>query len=685
MRPLLRVRDLRTWFHTDDGIVRAVDGVSFDVHRGETVGIVGESGCGKSVTALSIMGLVARPAGRIEPGSLIELGGTGEPENLAAVPEARMRKIRGNDIGMIFQEPMTSLNPVFRVGDQIGESLRKHRGLPAAAARTRAVELLDLVGIPDPDQRVDEYPHQLSGGMRQRVMIAMALACDPKLLIADEPTTALDVTIQAQILELLQRLQDELGMAIIMITHDMGVVAETCDRVVVMYAGQVVEEGPVDEIFHDPRHPYTQGLLGSIPTVDRRVGRLTVIPGLVPSPTDWPTGCRFAARCPHAWDLCTVEPPPLFDVAPERRDRCWLEEHPERRRAWPAESGMARADEASRPSSAAHPLLSVRDLRTHFTVRQGKGLVRRTGTVRAVDGVSFDLMRGETLGLVGESGCGKTTTGRSILRLVEPTSGQVSFDGEEIFDMDRERLRGLRRKAQIVFQDPFSSLNPRLTVGDALREVLHIHRLASGQAAHRRIAELLDRVGLRPEQANRYPHEFSGGQRQRIGIARALAVEPELIVCDEPVSALDVSVQAQVINLLSDLQDELDLTYLFIAHDLSVVGHISDRVAVMYLGKIVELADVETLFTAPLMPYTQALLSAVPVPDPRLSPERILLQGDVPSPANPPSGCPFHPRCPSPLKDAECARLTPTLDDKGDGHLVACAKVPAGAAGRPRM
>ena len=685
MNPLLRVRDLRTSFHTEEGVVRAVDGVSFDIGRGETLGIVGESGCGKSVTALSLMRLIPEPPGRIEAGSVLEFQADGRVDDLARAGEARMREIRGNEIGMIFQEPMTSLNPVFRIGDQITESLRRHRGMSAGEARTRAIELLELVGIPAPTQRVDEYPHQLSGGMRQRVMIAIALSCEPRLLLADEPTTALDVTIQAQILALIKRLQEELGMAVVLITHDMGVVAETCDRVVVMYAGQVVEEGAVDDLFHDPRHPYTVGLLGSIPRIEQRVDQLTVIPGLVPSPTAWPSGCRFADRCPHAWQKCVDSPPPLVDLGPGRGSRCWLEQHPERRAPDSKDATTAGAPSpvmtngSGNGTATGAPLVEVSGLRTHFHAKAGKGARQRSVTVRAVDGVSFEIRKGETLGLVGESGCGKTTAGRSLLRLVDATEGSVRFDGAPVFDMDRPSLRRFRRRAQIVFQDPFSSLNPRMTVGDALREVLHIHDLARGAAANTRIAELLERVGLRPEHADRYPHEFSGGQRQRIGIARALAVEPELIVCDEPVSALDVSVQAQVINLLKDLQRELGLTYLFIAHDLSVVRHISDRVAVMYLGKLVELAEVDRLFDNPLMPYTQALLSAVPVPDPRFLRERTVLEGDVPSPTDPPPGCPFHPRCPSPLKDEACGRVVPSLENKGGGHLVACAKVLAAA------
>jgi oligopeptide/dipeptide ABC transporter ATP-binding protein len=501
----------------------------------------------------------------------------------------------------------------------------------------------------------------------------------------------------------MKELQEKFGSSILMITHDLGVIAETADHVAVMYAGQIVEEGTVDDLFHDPQHPYTEGLLRSIPHIGRREERLAVIPGLVPSPMAWPEACRFEARCPYSWGKCVAEAPPLAEPpvsgarAAGRKSRCWLTEEPERRAATLARGGgygfevgdpaavearapgepVAVGPVAAEPGTPGEPILEVRDLTMHFPIRGGAFLGRAAGVVRAVDGISFELQRGETLGLVGESGCGKTTTGRSILRLVQPTAGSVRFEGREVTELDARELRALRRRVQIIFQDPYSSLNPRLTVGDALREVLGIHDLARGEAATRRIAELLDRVGLRPEQAVRYPHEFSGGQRQRIGIARALAVEPDLIVCDEPVSALDVSVQAQVINLLEALQEELGLTYLFIAHDLSVVRHISDRVAVMYLGKIVELAEVDTLFENPLMPYTQALLSAVPVPDPRRRPERILLPGDVPSSSEQLPGCPFYPRCPNPLKDEACLEAVPPLEDKGGGQLAACVKVPA--------
>ncbi len=603
---LLQVDGLRTTFEADDGPTPAVDGVSFQVGKGEAVGIVGESGCGKTVTCLSIMGLIPKATGRIEEGSSIRFRGR---EMVGLSPRA-LRRIRGNEIAMVFQEPMTSLNPVYPVGDQVAESLRLHRGCSRREARDEAVRHLAEVGIADPERRYHDYPHQLSGGMRQRVMIASALACAPDLLIADEPTTALDVTIQAQILDLLARARVEREMSMLLVTHDLGVVAEVCDRVVVMYAGQVVESGAVDSILRHPKHPYTRGLLDALPD---------------------PEGGK--------------------------------------RRPRPVDPGV--------PS---RPLLQVRGLKKHFTTG-GRGL-RKGEVVRAVEEVSLELHPGETLGLVGESGCGKSTTGRAILRLVEPTAGVIRFRGEDVRAMDRRRLRALRRRVQIVFQDAHGVLNPRMRVGPVLDEVLRVHQLGGGAGGRRaRVAELLERVGLRPEHAGRYPHELSGGERQRIGIARALAVEPDLIVLDEPVSALDVTVQAQVLDLLRELQDHLRLAYLFIAHDLSVVRHVSDRVAVMYLGRIVETGTAWEIYENPSHPYTRALLSAVPRIDPegRDRSRRIVLEGDVPSPVRIPSGCPFHPRCPHPGRDAACTRVEPTLDSWGLGttHRAACIKLEA--------
>ncbi|MFC7156041.1 dipeptide ABC transporter ATP-binding protein [Halomarina halobia] len=591
---------------------------------------------------------------RIESGSV----------DLTAAPERVMREVRGGDMGMIFQDPMTSLNPALTVGEQVAESLQLHRyggrkedswlnavrevfsrGGVSEEVRENAVELLAEVGIPEPGQRVDEYPHEFSGGMRQRVLIAIALACRPRLLIADEPTTALDVTIQAQILDLINELQDELGMSVLMITHDLGVVAETCDRVAVMYAGEIVEEGPVEEIFENPSHPYTYTLLQSIPSED--TDRLTPIEGNVPDLIDLPEGCHFAPRCPWAKPECTEGEIPFLRHGPEgveHRAKCVLPEFDT------SEYGVDAGISAASASPTGDPLVEVRGLKKHFSRADGlldEVLGGDTRAVRAVDGVDLDVYEGETLGLVGESGCGKSTTGRTILRLLEPTDGTVAFAGDELNDLSRSELRERRRDMGMIFQDPLSSLDPRMTVGQTIAEPLTIHGLPEEGSRRERVTELLEAVGLDPGQRDRYPHELSGGQRQRVGIARALAVDPDFIVCDEPVSALDVSVQAKILNLLEDLQDEFGLTFLFIAHDLSVVRHICDRVAVMYLGEVVEVAGTDELFSDPKHPYTRALLSAIPEPDPRASTDRVILEGDVPSPVAPPSGCRFRTRCPS--------------------------------------
>jgi peptide/nickel transport system ATP-binding protein len=677
---LLSVEDLRVHFHTDAGVVKAVDGVSWWVRPGETLGIVGESGSGKSVSALAVMGLVPTPPGRYESGRILFKG-----ENLLEADEKRLRQIRGKEISMIFQDPLTSLNPVFRIGDQVAEVIRVHDKIGRIPARQRAVELLAEVGIPNPRQRAREYPHQFSGGMRQRAMIAMALAMNPSVLLADEPTTALDVTVQAQILDLLHKLQAERHTAVVMITHDLGVVAGRADRVLVMYAGRVAEVGAVDDIYQRPGHAYTLGLLSSLARLDqRRTERLRPIRGQPPSLIHVPSGCPFHPRCPFATDVTRTVVPLLLPTGEEPGHWAACHHSDEVRQAAAvavADRGAPAIETDIRPPTPLRaadraPLLQVEGLVKHFPVTSGIVFKHRVGDIRAVDGVSFSVGAGETLALVGESGCGKSTTARAVLRLLEPTAGAIRFEGEDITHIGPGRLRALRREMQIVFQDPYASLNPRMTVRNILAEPFRIHHLPEeGKVDH-----LLEVVGLAPEHANRYPHEFSGGQRQRVGIARAIALDPKLVVCDEPVSALDVSIQAQVLNLLEDLQEQRGLAYLFIAHDLSVVRHIADRVAVMYLGLVVETADRDALFERPAHPYTQALISAVPVPDPvkERSRPRIVVTGDIPSPANPPSGCRFRTRCQkfanelSEAERAKCVEEPPELVDRGQGHPAAC-------------
>jgi glutathione transport system ATP-binding protein len=580
---VLRVEKLTVEFATADRVVTAVRNLSLDIGRGETVAVVGESGSGKSVTALSVMRLVEHGGGRIVGGRLDFARPGGETIDLVSAPTSTLRDIRGAEIAMIFQEPMTSLNPVFTVGDQIGESIRLHQGKDAAAARAEALRMLEQVRIPEARQVLTRYPHQLSGGMRQRVMIAMALSCRPALLIADEPTTALDVTIQAQILALIGLLQDEMHMAVMFITHDMGVVAEVADRVVVMYRGEKVEQGPTERIFAAPSQRYTKALLSAVP----RLGSLK------------------DEDAPRKFPLVLMDGAVAEKVEPI---------------AVPS------------PIRSREPLLKVRDLTTRFDVKAGFfGRVRRR--VHAVEGVSFDLAPSETLALVGESGCGKSTTGRSLLRLVDVAGGSMELEGKDIAKLPGSELRALRRDIQMVFQDPFASLDPRLTVGFSIAEPLYVHGVAQGSEAEERVAWLLRHVGLDPDHAARYPHEFSGGQRQRIAIARALALNPKIIVADEAVSALDVSIQAQIVNLLIDLQTQFGLSYLFISHDMAVVERVSHRVAVMYLGQIVEIGPRRAVFDNPRHPYTRKLMSAVPVADPsRRKRKRELSSEEIPSP-----------------------------------------------------
>ncbi|HEY5637766.1 MAG TPA: dipeptide ABC transporter ATP-binding protein [Burkholderiales bacterium] len=637
----LGIAGLRTVLDTEAGTVTVVDGVDLELRAGECFALVGESGCGKSMTALSLMRLLPE-AGRITAGS-VRL----EDEELLALPEAAMRAVRGRRIAMVFQEPATALNPVLTVGRQIVEVIRRHTTADEAGAVRRALELLDAVGIPDGARRFDEYPFQLSGGLKQRVMVAAALAVDPEVLIADEATTALDVTIQAQILDLLRRLQAERGMALLLITHDLGVVAQMADRIAVMYAGEIVETGTREAFFRAPQHPYSQKLFDSLPSAARRGGVLAAIPGRVPEAGRVFAGCRFVERCDLAIGRCRDSLPPMVRTEDGQLARCHLRSDGA---AAPRETrSTATASAAGTPAGTPAPVLEVQDLAVHFPIRQG--LFRRTvGQVRAVDGVSLTLHRGQTLALVGESGCGKTTAGKAILRLIEPGAGRILLrtgdgPGVELSSLSRRALRPLRGAMQIIFQDPFASLNPRMRVAEILDEGMASLGVGGGAAARRARAEkLLGQVGLGADALTRYPHEFSGGQRQRIAIARALTVDPRLVVCDEPTSALDVSVQAQILNLLRALQAELGLGYLFITHNLAVVEYIAHEVAVMYLGRIVERGPVAEVLRDPKHPYTQALLAAAPEID---APRKTLrLSGELPSPANPPKGCHFHPRCP---------------------------------------
>jgi peptide/nickel transport system ATP-binding protein len=651
MKSLLTVDKLVTEFGQGTHALRVVDGISFQVAAGETYALVGESGCGKSMTALSLMRLLP-DGGHIAAGT-VQLDG----QDVLALPERDMRRVRGGGMAMIFQEPMLALNPVIKVGAQIAEALALHQHLVGQAAWDAARALLDAVGVPDAARRLDSYPFELSGGLRQRVMIAMALAGKPKLLIADEPTTALDVTIQAQVLDVLRRLRSEQQMGMLLITHDLGVVSENADRVGVMYAGELVEEGARNAFFSSPQHPYSRMLFEALPRQGDG-GRLTTIPGQVPGFDSAMRGCRFAPRCPFAIARCRVESPDWQELNGQRV-RCHLAN------TLPARSERDLIAQVI-SIDAAQPLLRVNALKVHFPIR--RGFIQRTvGHVRAVDDVTLSIQAGRTLALVGESGCGKTTVGKALLQLIEPTAGNIVLGGETI---TARNTSSLRRQAQMVFQDPFSSLNPRMRVADILLEGMDA--LGVGAASDRRdaVVKLLNQVGLPDDAGGRYPHAFSGGQRQRIAIARALAVSPRLVICDEPTSALDVSVQAQILNLLKDLQDGLGLAYLFITHNLAVVEYLAHDVAVMYLGRIVEQGAAADVLRAPRHPYTLALVSAVPRIDPQTGQDIIRLAGDQPSPLNPPSGCHFHPRCSH--ASEVCRQRYPEQTHLGDGHWVRC-------------
>jgi peptide/nickel transport system ATP-binding protein len=699
---LLEVTDLAISIPTENGLIEAVRGISLAIAPGETVGIVGESGSGKTMLALSVLGLLPR---RAQVTGSVRLDG----EELLQASEARWRQVRGNRAAMVFQDPMTALNPMYNIGWQVAECLRLHQRDKNADAEKRAVELLDAVGLPEPATIARRFPHELSGGMRQRVVIAMAIANEPELLIADEPTTALDVTVQAQILDLLKSIQRETHAAMIMISHDLGVVAGIADRVLVMYAGKAVEVGGVDAVFARPRMPYTAGLLASLPSLEQRKDRLSAIRGLPPSGIGYGAGCAFEPRCPIAADVCRTEPA-LVPVGPSHVAACHfaLDGDGQRPAAGPAKGhplapdssaapdGTAAPDSAAAPNGAAldgtaldgtaepvrpggpdgtgEPVLVVTDLVKHFHVRGAS--FRSVATVQAVSGVSLELRAGRCLALVGESGCGKSTLARMLLRLEEPTAGSIRLNGRELVGMSEEALRPIRPQIQMVFQDPYSSLNPRLSVSEIVGEPLLVHKIAGRPE---RVRSLLQSVGLDPASGVRFPSEFSGGQRQRIGIARALALEPNTMVLDEPVSALDVSIRASVLNLLRDLQRNRNMAYLFIAHDLAVVRQVADEVAVMYLGLIVERGPADAIYARPAHPYTRALMSAVPIPDPERerSRQRILLRGEVPDPANPPSGCRFRTRCWK--ADARCAEEVPPLLQIETGRHVACHYPETGA------
>jgi len=690
--PLLQVKDLVVEFPTRRGVLRALDGVSFSVAAGEVLGVVGESGAGKSLTGASIIGLL-EPPGRIASGGIWFDG-----QRIDNLDPEGLRRLRGRHIGAIFQDPLTSLNPLYSVGQQLVETIQAHLPVSAHEARERAVALLQETGIAAARERLDHYPHQFSGGMRQRVVIALALAAEPRLIVADEPTTALDVSVQAQIIGLLKRLCRERGAAVVLITHDMGVIAETCDRVAVMYAGRMAEIGPVDAVIHRSAHPYSAGLMASIPDIDGDNDRLHQIDGSMPRLNAIPTGCAYHPRCAHALPRCARQRPELQAVG-QGLAACWLIDaaalaaapgldqspsaiaalrKPHGGMAWVRDETQACAS-AVQPQAIA-PLVQVRDLARHFDVSApwlNRMLERQPRQwLHAVDGVDFAIARGHTMALVGESGCGKSTVARLLVGLYQPTRGQVQFDGQDAHAAfgGRDAL-ALRRRIQMIFQDPYASLNPRWTVGDVVAEPLLEHALAPTRAAAQEaVVGLLQSVGLGAADLGKYPHQFSGGQRQRISIARALATAPEFLVCDEPTSALDVSVQAQVLNLMGDLQRARGLTYLFISHNLAVVRHVSDQVGVMYLGRLVELAPTRRLFAQPSHPYTRMLIDAIP----RMRDhgrERTPVQGEVPNPLQPPSGCSFHPRCP--LANARCRSERPVMLNIG-GAQVACHAVQEG-------
>jgi oligopeptide/dipeptide ABC transporter, ATP-binding protein, C-terminal domain len=658
---VLEVTGLRTEIRSRRQTVHAVDGVSFSVAAGQTVALVGESGCGKSMTGLSIMRLLPRGGQRVA-GTIVVAG-----RDVTTLPDKQMRRVRGNHVSTIFQDSATALNPTLTIGEQIAEAVRIHRGASAVSARARAVEMLEMVGVPSARGRLRSYPHELSGGLRQRVSIAIALVCEPKVVIADEPTTALDVTTQAQILDLLDSLKRRLSMGLLLITHDMGVVAERADNVLVMYAGRIVESASAQDLFRRPRHPYTAALLGSVPHVDLgRAQRLVGIPGAPPDLASPPNGCRFAPRCSRAQAHCRQHDPMLTSGSPEHAYACFFPIVEQRI------ASQASTDSAKHESdeSTADPLVVVAGAVKEYPLSRGLRSGRHRA-IKAVSNVSLQVMRGETLGLVGESGCGKSTLARLIVGLEKLNAGSITFNGEPIQTSGRRRRA--RNQPQLVFQDPYSSMNPRMRIRSVLREPLTAQRRGTRAQQIAAVRDLLISVGLPMKALDMYPHEFSGGQRQRIGLARALALEPELIVADEPVSALDVSVQAQVLNLMVQLQREHSLTYVVISHDLSVLRYMADRIGVMYLGKLVEIGPASRIYDHATHPYTAGLLSALPVPAPSPTPRSALhtIRGEPPSPVDPPSGCRFRTRCER-AQDI-CGELEPPLRKvDANGHLAAC-------------
>jgi peptide/nickel transport system ATP-binding protein len=659
---LLQVSDLQITYRLRTSSVIAVDDTSFSIDAGECVGIVGESGCGKTTIGMSIMRLLA-VNGHVTGGE-IEFDG----QDLTKLSDRDMRKVRGNTVALIPQDPMTSLHPVTRIGNQIAEGYRIHRGGSKAQAFERALEVLKMVEMPNPEERLRQYPFELSGGLRQRVMIAMALVCEPKLLIADEPTTALDVTIQAQILDVLDGLREKYSMATMLITHDMGVIAGRTDRVVVMYAGRKAEQGTTKDIFEHMHHPYTQALLSSVPKIDTASSsRLKSIPGLPPDLSKGIQGCRFAPRCRFATDECRETEPELTGDDTHVFACYHPVDGPERLDVKVAASATQSASLSEAPG-----LLTVTDLVKDFPLRSNKIINREHKAVSAVAGVSFEVRQGETFGLVGESGCGKTTIGRLIVGLEEATAGTIRFEGRpEGLGRQGTRIADAKLR-QMMFQDPYASLNPRKRVGDVIAEPLEIQSDGTPSSRRKVVLSLLDEVGLPAESISRYPHEFSGGQRQRIGFARALAVRPKMVIADEPVSALDVSIQAQILNLMQDLRTEHGLSYIFISHDLAVVRYIANRIGVMYLGKLVEMGPADDVFSNPAHHYTQGLLDAVPIPDVLHARDRQANQvrGELPSAVDPPSGCRFRTRCPA--ADAQCAAEEPPFSHVSEGHIVAC-------------